>query len=136
MVERVEHVFDDTDLTLSQWLTLKLMGEGAIMCIGDVNRELGITSGAATRLVDQLEGRMFICRQRSTSDRRSVGISLTDEGRSVIRVMQPRMAGFWARQLSIFTPAERSLLFSLLARLRDDLRAAEHLAGARLPCSD
>ncbi len=55
MIDRVEYQFNDMDLVLSQWLALKLIGAGTICCIGDVTRELGLETGASTRLIDQLE---------------------------------------------------------------------------------
>ena len=121
MVDRVEHQFDDVDLILSQWLTLKLVGSGRIGCIGDVNRELGLESGSSTRLVDQLENRGLLVRERSAIDRRVVGISLTEQGGVVIESMQPRLFRFWDEQLSQFSVEEREQLFKLLARLRDSL---------------
>jgi DNA-binding MarR family transcriptional regulator len=124
MVERVEHQFDDMDLGLSQWLTLKLMGLGKIQCVGDINRELGLTTGASTRLVDQLEAKTFIIRQRSADDRRVVGVALTAEGTAMIEAMQPRLISLWNDQLAVFRAEERAMLFSLLSRLRDGLRGS------------
>ncbi|QEH80915.1 winged helix DNA-binding protein [Sphingomonas sp. C8-2] len=94
MVERVEHQFNDTDLVLSQWLTLRLIGSGRIACIGDVVREIGLESGSATRLVDQLENKKLLVRKRSTTDRRVVGIRLTEEGEAVVKSTQPRLVSF------------------------------------------
>ncbi|WP_019832878.1 MarR family winged helix-turn-helix transcriptional regulator [Sphingomonas sp. PR090111-T3T-6A] len=122
MVDRVEHEFDDLGLALSQWLTLKLINIGTISCIGDINRELGLTTGASTRLVDQLENRNLIVRRRGGADRRVVEIMLTDEGQRVIVAIQPRLADLWEEQLSDFEEDERDTLFALLSRLRDGLR--------------
>ena len=121
MIARVEYQFVDTDLVLSQWLALKLIGNGSIACIGDVTRELGIESGASTRLVDQLENRGLLTRQRSADDRRIVRIALTEGGAAVIDEMQPRLVQFWREQLNIFSPADLDLLFAMLLRLRNKL---------------
>ena len=121
MVERVEHQFDDTDLVLSQWLALKLTGAGTISCIGDVTRELGLETGASTRLIDQLEDRGLLVRCRSVTDRRVVGVALTEQGMAVVEDMQPRLARFWQQQLGIFSEADRDLLFDMLMRLRHRL---------------
>jgi len=118
MVERVEAQFQDTDIALSQWLTLKLIGSGKIGCIGDVNRELGLESGSSTRLVDQLESKGLLSRRRSSTDRRVVGIHLTEAGILVIKAMQPQIEGFWTKQLSVFSSGEQEQLFALLSRLR------------------
>ena len=121
MFDRIEHQFDDTDLVLSQWLALKLIGIGSISCIGDVTRELGIETGASTRLVDQLENRKLLVRRRSVTDRRIVGVALTENGVAVVEDMQPRLIRFWQDQLAIFSEAECELLFDMLTRLRRKL---------------
>ena len=132
MVDRVEHQFDDTDLVLSQWLTLKLIGSGRIVCIGDVARELGLESGSTTRLVDQLENKGLLMRKRSVTDRRVVKIELTRKGEAIIAEMQPRLVSFWATQLSHFSVEQQELLFILLSRLRDVLVES----GISNPCKN
>jgi len=121
MAERVEREFDGTDLTLSRWLTLKLIASGRIHCMTDVNREIGLVSGASTRHVDQLQKMSLLARKRSATDRRVIHIVLTPKGKSVVDAEQPRLAGFWELQLSTFSAAEREQLFDLLSRLRGAL---------------
>ncbi len=124
-VDRMDHQLDGTELILSQWLALKLISAGSIRCVGDVGREIGLETGASTRLVDQLENRGFIVRSRSVTDRRVVGIRLTDDGAAVIESMQPRLACFWRERLRMFSGEEIDLLFNMLFRLRDGLRSDE-----------
>ena len=121
MVEGVSGTFEGTDMVLSQWLALKLIGEGRIVCIGDVSREIGLESGAATRLVDQLESRRLLERRRERADRRVVDIALTQQGRLLLADLHPRFAKFWEARLSIFAASERDMLFQLLLRLRNEL---------------
>ena len=121
MVSRVEQEFDHDGLALSQWLALRLIDEGRISCIGDVNKELGLESGASTRLVDQLENKKMLVRRRSEYDRRVVKILITDDGRKFVVSMQPRLLAFWKARLSSFSAGELNQLFSLLSRLRDRL---------------
>lgn len=123
MIQRVERQSKQTDIVFSQWLALKLIdeGEGTISCVTDLNRELGIRSGAATRLVDRLVSRRLLRRCRSGTDRRVIGLELTDEGQATILAMQPRLATLWSRHLAMFSERERQELMSMLTRLRDGL---------------
>ncbi len=130
MVGRVEHQFAGTDLGLSQWLTLKLTGFGTISCIGDVTRELGLDTGASTRLIDQLENRGLVVRRRSMTDRRVVGVALTQQGEAIVNDMQPHLNRFWKKQLDIFTEDERNLLLDMLTRLRNILEFGQTCAAA------
>lgn len=123
MIEGIEHEFKNSDLIMSQWLALRLLQDGKIRCIGDVDRELGLEGGSSTRLVDQLEKRGLLIRHRSTIDRRVVGIMLTMEGTATIDAMRPTVVRFWRDQLIGFTDAEQTALFGLLSRLRSALTA-------------
>ncbi|MDV3480068.1 MarR family winged helix-turn-helix transcriptional regulator [Sphingobium yanoikuyae] len=123
MMECLDDEFRDTDLAFSQHLALDLIHAGKIACVGDVNRALGLD--VSTRLVDQLEKRKLLVRERSHNDRRIVGLSLTSRGIETVLTMRPRFARFWDRQLSGFSSAEREQLLSLLMRLRDEWRTPQ-----------
>lgn len=124
MARSIEDQFDSGAIALSQWLTLELIQEGRIVCIGDVNRELGLEGGASTRLVDHLEAGELLYRCRSSVDRRVVGITLTAQGEAMIQAKRPRVADFWKRQLTIFSDAERRQLFAMLLQLKGRLIAS------------
>jgi len=121
MIRRVEHEFDQTDLALSQWMALRLIDTGTIACVGDVCRELGLDSGTSTRLIDQLELKCLIRRQRSGRDRRIVSLFISEAGRELVCAMQPRLRSFWSSHLEIFSAEEKAQLFTLLGRLRERL---------------
>ncbi len=123
MIKSVEQEFDESEFQLPEWLTLKLIGSGRIKCVGDVSRELGTESGGSTRLVDRLEMRGLLRRQRSQTDRRMVGIILTEDGHKMLHSVQPRLAEFWRQKLSVFTDMETAQLFSLLSRMRMELNS-------------
>lgn len=129
MIEAVEKRLVGTDLILSQWLVLQLIDLDRIACIGDVSRELGLDSGASTRLVDQIEMKGLVRRRRSTTDRRVVGLSLTPAGGEMLYAMRPRIDAFWDDRLQGFDTNERNVLIDLLKRLRARLRAGTELNG-------
>ena len=49
--------------------------------------ELGLAPPSITRLVDRLEARELIARQRDEADRRKVVVTLTDEGRQLVSAL-------------------------------------------------
>lgn len=134
MTRCIEHQFEQTEIIFSQWLALKLVDEGGIRCVTDVNRELGIQSGAATRLVDRLESQGLLRRCRSGIDRRVVQLELTNDGRATVIAMQSSLTVFWARHLTMFSDRDQQEFFSMLTRLRDSLLVQTlHEQGARIP---
>jgi MarR family 2-MHQ and catechol resistance regulon transcriptional repressor len=68
-------------------------------------------------VLDNLEKRGLIVRERSTEDRRSVKIHLTDDGRELMRHIFPRMARFIAEQMKHLTPDEQAELNALYRKL-------------------
>lgn len=53
--------------------------------LGELAEQLDFTSGAVTALCDKLEAGGFAVRRRSKTDRRSVALDITDEGREMLK---------------------------------------------------
>lgn len=61
----------------------KVMRDGE-QKLGDLAEELDLTSGAITALCDKLEKKGFAVRRRLETDRRTVMLDITSEGRSML----------------------------------------------------
>lgn len=72
------------DITLPQHRTLVLLASRGPQRISDLAELLGVNSSTATRHCDRLQRRWLVQRDRSTDDRRSVRVSLTDAGLRVV----------------------------------------------------
>lgn len=72
-------------LSLRQILVMLAVVEGG-RPLNELGLEVGITSAAMTGLVDKLEVRGLVTRERLEMDRRRIFVVLT--GRGVLRVMQ------------------------------------------------
>ncbi|WP_156678310.1 MarR family winged helix-turn-helix transcriptional regulator [Sphingomonas profundi] len=120
-----EESFSDEDLSFTQWVALIQLRDGLVDTCGALARCLGHDGGATTRMLDQLEERGLIARQRSTSDRRVIHLSLTPVGRDAANRLVPRVAGLWDMLMEAFTPEEDAMLLSLLRRLIDRLSAVQ-----------
>ena len=73
----------DLGLTDAQWKPMFLLYQGECSTAADLSRIACHDTGAVTRLLDRLEDKGLLRRQRSAEDRRVVNLELTDEGRSV-----------------------------------------------------
>jgi MarR family 2-MHQ and catechol resistance regulon transcriptional repressor len=77
-----------------------------------------LTSGAnMTTVIDNLEKRNLISRERDTDDRRSFTIRLTDEGDAIISELFPRHADFITQGMSALDPGEQLMLGELCRKL-------------------
>ncbi|MFZ0089572.1 MAG: MarR family transcriptional regulator [Solirubrobacteraceae bacterium] len=111
-------------LTLSQYSLLAPLSATDTARVSDLAAQAGIVPSTATRILDALERRAIVARARSPEDRRGVTVTLTREGRAVLRRQDEWMRG---RRVAFFAglpPDEQALVSDLLVRLAaliDDL---------------
>ena len=130
---QAEGCFVDQELTFSQWLALRLIMGGIADTAGSLARNMGHDTGAVTRLVDQLEKRHLLTRERQTNDRRVVTLVLTDAGKKAVALLTPRLNDMWVELFSGFSPDEVDTLITLLHRLLLKLEAREEASVSGVP---
>ena len=117
LMPQMEALFQDAELTFTQWTTLVALHDGRITSAGDLAHNICHDAGSLTRLIDQMEKRGLVTRQRSKEDRRVVTIALTARGNTLVEDLAPRVMNYWNRLLSGFSHAEIDTLIALLTRL-------------------
>lgn len=122
--------FAGHDLSFMQWLALVKLREGTETTASGLCRLMHHDTGAFTRLLDQLEERGLIVRQRSEADRRVVLLELTDAGQRKIDELLPLTVGCLNGALADFSKAEFTELTRLLNKLIDNLRASQQPPGS------
>lgn len=119
------------DMTYAQWMPLfKLTLCSAPATVASLARDLETDPAAMTRVLDRLESKGLVVRERSTTDRRVVHLALTPEGRAVAAQVPPVLADVLNGHLSDFTPEEWQQLLHLLRRM---LANGEALRQRRSP---
>ncbi len=81
MQAQIERLMFDHDLTAMQWRPLYILSRGRAATAADLARLMQVDNGAVTRMLDRLEAKGLVARERSTTDRRVVKL-LADSGRS------------------------------------------------------
>lgn len=110
-------------LPMAQFEVLLRLGRtpGDELTMSELARQLGVTSGGATRLVDRVLAAGWVARRACTSDRRVQHVRLTDDGRGVLQTALAAHRRDLAEHLtSRLSPADRTQLDQLLDRLRCD----------------
>lgn len=82
----LSEVFKGADLTLTQYNVLRILrgaGSEALSC-GEISERMITKESDITRLLDRLEAREFISRERPESNRRMVLTRLTDTGLALL----------------------------------------------------
>ncbi len=84
-----------------------------------------ISPPAMTMHVDRLERAGFVARTPSPTDRRRVGLTLTEEGQRVLRRVRSRRTAWLATRLRGLTPTELDALAAAVEPLSKLLRDEE-----------
>lgn len=84
---------------------------------GDLARELDLTTGAVTGLVDRLVRAGYVERQSDEADRRRVVLSLTSRGRQRERAIFSPLESDTLRVLAGYSAVERGLIADFIARI-------------------
>jgi DNA-binding MarR family transcriptional regulator len=100
----------EAPITATQWGILLHILEGNAKTAADLCRNLSCDTGSMTRMIDRLEEKGLVRRERSTEDRRVVNIVPTEAGRSlpqellptVVKVLNHSLRGFSAEELEQF----------------------------------
>lgn len=104
-------------LTAMQWEPLLLLALGRADTVAGLARECRVDCGAMTRMLDRLEQKQLLTRQRSELDRRVVNLSLTARGREVAGEIPQLVGEELRRHLQDISSGELHLLNRLLARM-------------------
>lgn len=94
------------DLTYTGYITLLALEENEQITVKELGQRLFLDSGTLTPLLKKLEGKGYICRERSKDDERLMKIYLTKEGNNV-RCQLPEVARQVMKQSNI---SERQFL--------------------------
>ena len=112
----------DTALTTSQYdLLCPLLGPDGDADTPHGLRELaraaGVSAPTATRMIDGLEARGLVTRERAADDRRAVRIALTPGGQEAVEHRREAMHGRRRALFDQLSPGERRAAAKVLARL-------------------
>ncbi|KAF7599518.1 MAG: MarR family transcriptional regulator [Candidatus Dactylopiibacterium carminicum] len=116
-VAALDQELQGLDLTAPQWVTLMRIANHCGGTATDLCRDFPYDSGSMTRMLDRLEEKGFIHRERSTEDRRVVQIRLTEQGEALLPQLREKGAAMHNRHLKGFTREEVAQLKSLLRRM-------------------
>lgn len=113
------------EVTLMQHRVLVLLSSRGEQTVSELAEELGVNASNASRVCDRLQRLALVARQRSTTDARSVRISVTDDGRAVLRAVHARRRAE-VRAVLATIPAEQAR--GAVAALRTFNDAAHEVA--------
>ena len=104
-------------LTFSQYGVLDILYHLGPLPLGQIAEKILKSEGNMTTVVDNLERRELVRRERNEKDRRVVTLSLTEAGRHVIEKVLPQHIQAIIEEMSILTPDEQETLSRLCRKI-------------------
>jgi DNA-binding MarR family transcriptional regulator len=117
-------------LTVPQLLCVRAIGRGTgEVSAADVSREVHLSAATVSRILDRLERDGLVRRERTSSDRRKVCLTLTDTGRERLAKVPLPLQDRFLDRVRTLPPAERDMLLRSLEQIvnlmeADDLDAS------------
>jgi DNA-binding MarR family transcriptional regulator len=121
MVRFYDAVADQLGLHVTDLACLGGLRDHGPASAGDLATELGLTTGAVTRMIDRLHRAGFVRRVRDPHDGRKVIVELTPQGESTV-------VGLFAGQAAHIAEAAADLTEPQLRRLFDYVRERSEVA--------
>ncbi len=104
-------------LTFSQYGVLDILFHLGPLPLGQIAEKILKSEGNMTTVVDNLERRGLVRRERNERDRRVVTVSLTEAGQHTIEEILPRHIQAIVKEMSILTPDEQETLSRLCRKV-------------------
>ena len=116
LAARMDRAVAPLGLTSSQIGVILLLWFERARTPNEMSRVLSYDTGSMTRMLDRLEKKGFLVRQRSHADRRVVELVLTPLGRDAAQQLPDLIASVMNEQLRGFSGDEVTTLVNLLQR--------------------
>jgi MarR family 2-MHQ and catechol resistance regulon transcriptional repressor len=109
-------------VTTSQFGVLEALHHLGPLRQGEISAKLLRSGGNITLVVDNLEARGLVRRERDAHDRRVVTVSLTEAGATLVAELFPRHVGAIVEEMRVLTAEEQETLGRLCRKLGKKLQ--------------
>lgn len=125
------------ELSMPQFRAMKTIQRYEDTSVSLVAERLGNTLSAASRLVEGLVEKGYVCRETAGDDRRRLVLGLTDSGEQAIERVHLQTVACLAEKLDTLTPSECGILNLAMDLLRSKIASSQQAdAHTRLPIKD
>jgi len=123
----------ESGLTGPQLLVMRLTGSHGEITSGVIARAVSLSQATVTTILDRLERKGLLKRERSPDDKRKVILTLTEAGEKALENAPKLMQESFIRSFNQLEGWEQSLILSSLQRVSDMMNATDLNAA---PLSD
>jgi DNA-binding MarR family transcriptional regulator len=121
-----KHLAKTTGLTAPQILLLQSIRDKGQITIGELANQMSLSQATVTTILDRLEKRELVYRERSKEDKRKVHAYLTEKATEVLKDAPIPLQEHFARQFGDLQDWEKTMIISSLQRIAQ-MMDAEHI---------
>jgi len=111
----------DVDITPLHFEIIRLLEEEETLHVAEIGERLQIAKAQMTQLIDKLADLNIVKRKIDIADRRTINITLTGHGRTILEEHKNRLMNAVRETMSCLTDEELEDLSDSLRKLRDIL---------------
>ncbi|MES9830988.1 MAG: MarR family transcriptional regulator [Candidatus Thiodiazotropha sp. LLP2] len=126
----------ESGLTGPQLLIMQIIHEEGPVTSSVLARSVSLSQATVTTILDRLEKKAYLTRERDNKDKRKVWISLSDAGRQVLRNAPTLLQEHFINSFEEMKEWEQSLLLSSLQRIASMMQASDLEAAPVLDSSE
>ena len=120
-----KHLEKTTGLTSPQILLLQTIRDKGQVTIGEIANKMSLSQATVTTIIDRLEKRNLVVRERSETDKRKVHALLTAEALEVLKEAPIPLQDHFARQFNGLQDWEQSMIIASLQRVAQMMNAQD-----------
>jgi DNA-binding MarR family transcriptional regulator len=117
-------------LTHAQFDIIATLGNTAGMSYKELGERTLITKGTLTGVIERLEQKGLVARERSSDDKRSFFVRLTVAGEAVFRDVFPKVVAHGKQLFATYSEADFDAMEQALRKLRQNILDADRTAGS------
>ncbi|QJR82396.1 MarR family transcriptional regulator [Alteromonas pelagimontana] len=122
---RSKQLSRDVGLTGPQLLVMQNIGTSPGIMVREIAENITLSPATITNILDRLEARGLATRIRSTTDKRKVGVYLSDEGKSALHNAPRPLQEHFIERFNQLKEWEQSQLVSTMQRIASMMDAED-----------
>jgi DNA-binding MarR family transcriptional regulator len=132
-----KQLFKRVGLTGPQLVILQEVSRHGEVTAGEIARAVSLSQATVTGILERMEKRGLLARQRSERDKRRIMVRITEPGRKILDEAPPLMQEAFVEKFSSLQAWEQTMILSALQRLvsimdATTIQAAPFLSTSRL----
>lgn len=121
LYKKVESKFNENNISVLEYRILRILKENGKMTMANLADENYVTQAWITGMIDKMESKGLVSRNRSETDRRVIYINATDKGEEFLDKMRIVHDEILAETFSFMNEEEARKIFQIFEELREKL---------------